>query len=789
MADMGLDRRTFLQRATLALLTLGISETGLLFSSKASWAAPSVLEYLRNLTQPDARKLALLVGINEYPSSNNLRGCLTDVELQRELLIHRFGFHPSDILTLTNQQATREEIETAFREHLGKQAKANDVVVFHFSGYGNQVKIKSPGSEQKLNEEQPENTEILANSLVPVDGIAAKSNGQVDDLLEESLFLLARSLATEKLTTILDTSYTGSGKTLLGNLRVRSCPKPPAAQPSEAELAFQAKLLAELNFSETQLQSKNIFARIPGIILKAARNNQLATEAELDGFSAGLFTYALTQYLWQVTPASTVYITLQRASEVIERIIGTQQQPQLAGKNSNDPAILTYYLPPTQEMGAEAVITKVEEDGKTAKLHLGGLPAKVMQYYGSSSRFLIVPTFTETEAEIPSVELQLSSRTGLTAKAKLVEKTVPEGYQLQNGQLLQEAIRVLPRNIGLTVALGSAMERIERVDATSAFANIDLVSSVVTAGEQSADCLFGRANTITKTAKKNGAEPLPKKGYGLYTVGGVSIPNTAGSDTEAVKSAVDRLVPKLQTLLAAKLLRLTANEASSRLGVRASLIRVNSENVELIRRETRRDPSLRASLAIESEQAEELLEANSQAWETQELLPSIPIGSQIQFQLENISEIPVYMMLMGIDSGGNAIGLYSPESSSEDSTTIKPKLINTVIPPGEKIVIPRPSASFKLAVPGPAGLAEIQLVFSKSPFNRTLSAIGESRPPRRGEGERIIDLSNPLQVARAMMQDLHAASAVPAEAIGSATDIYAFDVNAWATLSFFYLAV
>lgn len=786
---MGLDRRTFLQRATLALLTLGISETGLSFASKPSWAAPSVLEYLRNLTQPDARKLALLVGINQYPSSNNLSGCLTDVELQRELLIHRFGFNPSDIVTLTNQQATREDIETAFREHLGQQAKANDVVVFHFSGYGNQVKIKSPGSEPKLNAENPGNTEILANSLVPVDGIGAKSNGEVDDLLEESLFLLARSLATEKLTMILDTSYTGSGKTFLGNLRVRSCPKPPANQPSEAELAFQAKLLAELNLSRTQLQAKNIFDQIPGTILKAARNNQLATEAELDGFSAGLFTYALTQYLWQVMPASTVYITIQRASEVIERLIGTQQQPQLAGKNSHDPAILAYYLPPTQEMGAEAVVTKVEEDGKTAKLHLGGLPAKVIQYYGSLSRFFVVPIATESAAEIPQVQLQLSSRTGLTAKAKLVEKTVPEGYQLQNGQLLQEAIRVLPRNLGLTVALGSAMQRIERVDATSAFANINLVSSVASAGEQSADCLFGRANTVSKATKKNVAEPSSKKGYGLYTVGGVLIPNTAGSETEAVKSAVDRLVPKLQTLLAAKLLRLTANEASSRLGVRASLIRVQDQKLELIRRETRRDPQLRATLVNQSEETNEFLK-NSQAWESQELLPSITIGSQIQFQLENLSEMPVYMMLMGIDSGGNAIGLYSPESGGQDSSsTVKPKLINTVIPPGEKMVIPRHSASFKLVVPGPAGLAEIQLVFSKAPFNRTLSAIGASRPPRRGEGERIIDLSNPLEVGRAMLEDLHAASAVSAEALGSATDVYAFDVNSWATLSFFYLAV
>jgi hypothetical protein len=73
------------------------------------------------------------VGINQYPRSTALSGCVTDVELQRELLIHRFGFNPSDVLTLTDALPTRENIETAFIEHLSNQAKsADDVVVFHF---------------------------------------------------------------------------------------------------------------------------------------------------------------------------------------------------------------------------------------------------------------------------------------------------------------------------------------------------------------------------------------------------------------------------------------------------------------------------------------------------------------------------------------------------------------------------------------------------------------------------------------------------------------------------------
>ena len=59
----------------------------------------------------------------------------------------------------------------------------------------------------------------------------------------------------------------------------------------------------------------------------------------------------------------------------------------------------------------------------------------------------------------------------------------------------------------------------------------------------------------------------------------------------------------------------------------------------------------------------------------------------------------------------------------------------------------------------------------------------------------IAALSNPLEVAPAMMQDLHnasmmgahhAAKSVAAEAATSTTDTYSLDVNQWASLSFVY---
>lgn len=820
---MRLTRRTFLQKASLGLATLGLSEIVLSLLGDNSLAVPVLERYFQALAQPGGRKLALLVGINQYPHSLPLGGCLTDVELQRELLIHRFGFKSSDILTLTDSQASRENIETAFVEHLTEQAKAGDVVVFHFSGYGSRVKM----SQESSTDEQPLR---LQNSLVPIDGLlATKETSIANDLLEDTLSLLVRSLATERVTLVLDTSHTSTKGVLQGNLRVRSCPNPPAQAPSPRELAFQEQLRLRSIPLVERLKNADNLNQIPGIVLTAAGPQELATEGLWNGFSAGLFTYALTQYLWQAAPATTVQISLSRAAGTVNQLVGQEQQPQLKHQKSQPSPLLTYYLPPDPTLGADGVVTGVEENGKVAQLWLAGLPTTVLGYYGSNSILSLYPKgslLSETGEEQPQniastrlgttgetpvlpqeskqqssqssplPQLQIRSKEGLTAKARLVGSNIAENYQIQEGQLVREAVRLLPRNVGLTVALDAGLERIERVDATSAFATIPAVSSVVNAGEQPADYLFGKAplpqtpasastnlaanSGVTRTA---GMDSLMKTGgYGLFYLGYNPIRSTPGEVGEAVKSAVNRLSAKLNTLLAAKLLRLTANEGSSRLGIRASLEIVSPEPKMVMQRETLRVSSLKAlaDKKIARNLITDVAEGN---------IPSLPIGSGIQYRLENYSSHPIYFMLLGLDSSGNAIALYKIQSSQNlQESDHTPPLKNAVIEPGETLTLPYSVAASNWVVPGPAGLTEMQLICSKVPFKKAIAALEAARRPK-GEGVQMGDLFNPLEVSRAVLQDLHSASAVSPESIGMASDVYALDVNAWATLSFIYRVV
>ncbi|MEH2167393.1 MAG: caspase family protein [Nostoc sp.] len=694
-------RRTFLQRIGSILAILGITE--------AEWLSLGN-RYYQALAQPSPRKLALLIGINQYPKTPALSGCLTDVELQRELLIHRFGFQGSDILTLTEEEASREFIETAFLDRLVKQAKPDDLIVFHFSGYGSRVKLET-------------SPDIMQNALVSANAsFRSQDEKIVNYILEETLLLLLRSLSTDRVTAVLDTSYYAPTPVL--GLKSRALPE------SVAKLAAE-----ELDFLQ-QLKTQKL-PSTPIVLAATSNPKQSAREELFSGFSAGLFTYALTQYLWEFTPTTRIQVALSYMENSLSKL-GSKQQPALLSSQKNQH--LTS-LSPDGIIGAEGAVTAIEEDGKTVHLWLAGLPPQVLLYYGVNSRFTLATT---TE------ELVLRSRTGLTAKAQISQI---EGVSLQVGQLVQEAVRVLARKIHLIIALDTGLERIERVDATSAFAAFPYVSTVVI-GEKPADYLFAKL------------QQTPSR-YGLFSLSGELISNATGEAGEAVKSTVQKLAPKLSTLLAAKLWRLTENQGSSRLPLKTTLEIINNISPRVImQRETVRTFKTETSI--------------------QKLLPTpiVPIGSQIQYRVENQSDRPVYLILLGLNNNHTAIAFYSWETPEEPNTAdTKPVLKQVVISPGETLTLPQTNTASEWVISGPASECEHQLIFSTAPFNGTLAALNPAKYSTAEEGP-ISPLLNSLDVVQALLQDLHNASALKTDMNGTAADSHSLDVNNWASLSF-----
>lgn len=764
---MGLDRRTFLQQAGLALFTLGATETGILFLENNNQLASLIKNYRQTLAQSTNRKLALLVGINRYPHQGHLEGCLTDLELQRELLIHRFGFNPRDIVVLSDRQATRENIETVFIEHLAEQARPDDVVVFHFSGYGSQIKIPMSLDGGETSNVSNSNTFQLVNSLVPVDGVMSSKKILIaNNILQETLLLLAQSLSTAKCTFVLDTSFNTTPRVKHGNFKIRSITE-IAESPSSQELLFLEKLRNQLALKGLK-PSKRLLS-LPGVVLSAASKNQVAAERQWDGFNAGLFTHALTQCLWQITPSSRVQVALSRTAETVEQIMGRQQQPTL---NSHDKSTISYYLATGDIPSATGVISKVNNNSNF-EVKLLGLPAKILDCYGVNSCLsLLLPN---NSSNLP--QLRIKSMEGLVGKVKLVE---PERFEPPLiGQFVRETIRILERNLSLTLALDADLQRIERVDATSALANIPAVNSAVISGEQNADCLLGKVHhdISLETATNNPAtSEYQITSYGLYTPGGVLIGKTTGADEEAVKIAIDRLQPQFNNLLAAKWLDLTVNDFSSELNVDATLTAEFNNQFTSLQKTTFlseiKPPSTKKSA----------FSNKNQSIDTSSTVPIFIKGSELNLSISNTGDRELYAIILGIDADSNIFVLYSPNETKMSES--EGQLQNVVIASQTELVIPQVENSWKWKVPDSVGINTLYVILTLQPWHQTLLALATQQNFKFNQ-QQIFNVVNPHLVLEKVMQDLHSISSVDHELLPK-EDVYALDVHNWATLSFVY---
>ncbi|NEZ59251.1 caspase family protein [Adonisia turfae] len=548
------NRRRFLQFAGTTLAAYGLSERQLVSHG---------LRYGQALAQPTTRKLALLVGVNQYPSGNsrftNLRGCTTDVELQRELLIHRFGFQASDILVLSDDAAhkpTRSNILAAFEEHLIHQAQPGDVVVFHFSGHGSQVLEPNSPDGDGLN-----------STFVPGD---IQENGtDVDDIMGRTLFLLTSALSTDQVSVVLDSCYAGGGTR--GNVRVRSGFDGNSYQASAAELAYQSQWLRTLGVDVPTLQNRRNIGVAKGVVIAAAQKDEEAVDVGFDGFYAGAFTYLLTQYLWQQTDSSQG--TVVRITRDMKDLSG--QVPFLDAPSEQAQSDI-YFVPEKKQIPpAEAVVTQV--DGDQATVWLGGIDHESITTFGRGAKF--------TPAGFESLgEVELLSRQGMRGVIKL-PSAVPAGT------LLQEFSRVvspeLQLRIGIDPSLGLYTSRIQQQ-----LGAIPRVVGVPHQGgnvpyEKEVHYILSRMTAGYKRRFKDKAVPNTDR-IGLFSQSlDEWIPGSFGRDTaESATDAVTRLTPKLQSLLAARLIKSLLKANSARLKVDASIIgevaEVAGEQVELI---------------------------------------------------------------------------------------------------------------------------------------------------------------------------------------------------------------
>lgn len=142
-------------------------------------------------------KYALLVGIDDYPGTgSDLPSSVDDVMVFRQMLVEQLGFPEENIRMITDQEAFRDHVITAFQRHLG-QAGPNGAAVFYYSGHGTQLDenlgtdVETDGKDEAIY--------IWGNEF----------EGSV--LVDEEIGALANRLATDRVLVVLDACHSGTG--------------------------------------------------------------------------------------------------------------------------------------------------------------------------------------------------------------------------------------------------------------------------------------------------------------------------------------------------------------------------------------------------------------------------------------------------------------------------------------------------------------------------------------------------------------------------------------------------
>jgi len=501
-------------------------------------------------------------------------------------------------------------------------------------------------------------------------------------------------------------------------------------------------------------------------MITAAEQNQLALEGTWHDFSAGLLTYTLTRYLWQITSPAITQIDFKQSLESVSSRTYKQQKPTLqgkiaAGKLTN---VLNGQEAEDRLWGGEAVITNVDSKGNV-NLKLVGLPLSLLESYHEESCFSL------QESSL-SQWMQLKFRDGVAAKAQFLDQVGSLDRDTFVGRLVQEKVRVLPRQPMLVVALDSHLVRIERVDATSALANLERVKAGSTIGEAYADCSLSKIFLmIDKQDEAIASTEKVAYSYALQTPQGKLLPNTAGEPNEVVKLAVNRLQPYFAKLLAAKCLEFTVNNATSTIPVSANL--ESAAKISLI-------TSRSSFRGIKNEDKYQAL-AND--------IQTVPVGTTIRFTINNQGDRDLYAIFVGIDSLERFTTFYPLSSSTPAGTSPIPKSIK--IEAQSQLTIPKPPSStdtnaWAWQINQPLGQNTLYLIFSTKPWSSSLEILAKQYAEKSTKQSEIIKLANPLAFSEAILADLHSNSAVDPALLTPNADVYAWDVNEWASFKFVY---
>lgn len=215
------------------------------------------------------KKLAVCVGINDYPgSSNDLHGCVNDAQNWGNLLTNQ-GY---EVAMLLDSQATKLNVMTALRTALAT-LRFSDRLIFTYSGHGSWV----PDTN---GDEADGRDEVMCLYDFPTGGLL--SDDEMYDLFQSRRF-------GSRVTIFSDSCFSG---TLARFANVSYHAKPRFLSPSEFLSETQLKAAARVEM--TQVIDK---PRSGTVLISGCSENEYSYDAFLDGKPQGAFSaYAMKTF-------------------------------------------------------------------------------------------------------------------------------------------------------------------------------------------------------------------------------------------------------------------------------------------------------------------------------------------------------------------------------------------------------------------------------------------------------------------------------------------------------------
>ena len=659
------------------------------------WVCSPSAKSERQVPTPTADRppmFVLQVGIRKYkyaPVWAELKGAVNDVvEMRKVLEGERYKIPSANIVTLTDDEATKEAILKTFRahltaktrEHFEKTKNRDAVVMFQFSGHGSQA----PDLDGDEKDDGKDETFVTVDSQdLP---------GKNFDITDDEIFALTSELRqwTDNIVYIFDSCHSGSGTR--DSEDVRRLPERKTVPVPFPELATLTTRSGEKknNDGESGVMP-------PGddyIVITAARSNQLASQKncfEECGSDRTPVVYGnLTFYLideLKNARSDTSYRELME--NVTRRVVAEKptQTPQIEGDKSR---FVFGSLGRTEDNFTRIMAAEKKPNGdQMVKIRAGGMQGvtvgTIVAFYdntvtrfdqaekvASGSVVSVTPGESTVRLKKPSREITLADKSVVVAPdLGATRLKVDLGFDAAKFTAKDKSFVTLVRSLLVPAdttarrevdVVKTAAGQPQRWDVALLKDRMSAVSGKLSPGStKSHTCLAPTADN-----QNEHRAPAPGETYEVYYLAGRDFVPLFGfcmdASTRDERASAERLRKAIAHIAGIKVVNSISNKRSA-LSAQVTVTPVLLNG----------PISCEQSKLIVGEQGRAAAHLRTGIYRLPALQP-------LWFEVENRSSKPLYVAVLNVDPIG-AVTLFSPRKTAEEEQGL-------VIPARSKRVVP-----------------------------------------------------------------------------------------------------